>query len=207
MDTQYEVISTEEVCLPGLAPVYLLWPFCHWVESWPGLLTEFPAKSPSPSLISCVHVQPPEVFLFILLILFSALWSFRMVWLSLMASYCLAFRSRFSKGFQAVEWEILDEMLQSFMSYQKHFCWDLRSPWCTGGGSHCPHSKALFSSKLTASRTWSFESKYFSHRIRTIHGEASPSLTVGRGCGTLKTCLMVSSRPRLAYRDIWGHCY
>ena len=172
-----------------------------------GELASPPHRGPCKVSSSLVSVSSTAVFLFILLMLFSALWSFRMVCLLPMAGYCLAFGSWFSNGFRAMEWEIPDEMLQSLMSCQKHFSWDLRSPWCTGGSSHCSHSSALFSSKLTASRSWSFESKYISHRIRTIQGEANPSLTVGRGFGTLKTCLMLSSTPRLAYRDIWRHCY
>lgn len=204
-------------CLsPQVSPVGLLLPFCHFCGElkppgggWPDLLTDFLANSPPPSLISCV-VSSSVVFSFHSPHPFQCIAVLQdcMVYdgLTLMAGYCLAFRFSFSSGFQTVEREILGEMLQSFMSYQKHFIWELRSLWGPGGGSHCPHSRALFSSRLTAGRTWSFESKCFSCRIRAIHGEANPSLTVGKGCvvcGSLNTCLMVNSMPRGAYRDVF----
>lgn len=101
MDPQHEVIYTEDVCLPGVAPARLLWPFCYWVESWPVLLTEVLEKFRSLSFISCVHVQrcgvsfhPPHPFQCVMVLQDG---------LSLMAGYCLAFRSWFSNGFQAVE--------------------------------------------------------------------------------------------------------
>ena len=202
-------------CRSTLAILPLLWraEATGWRLARPS--SRFPCKL-SASFLNFLCLCPAlRCFLFILLALFSALRSFRiawsmMVWLPLMAGYRLAFRASFSKGFQTVEWEILGETLQSFMSYQKHFIWELRSLWCTGGGSHCPHSRALFSSSLTAGRTWSFESKCFSYRIRAIHGEANPSLTVGKGCvvcGSLNTCLMVNSMPRVAYRVFFLDCY
>lgn len=103
---------------------------------------------------------------------------------------CLALKGTFSICFQNAN----SEMLVSLVA-EKHS----RS----GGASHCPHFRAckfhsLFLSKSPVSRAWSFECHCFSCRTRVIHGEANPSLTVGKTCMVCEmfdTYLIVNSTP------------
>lgn len=125
------------------------------------------------------------------------------------AAVCLALRPTSSAGFPNAGWGIPGETLQSFMSYPKHFIWELSEPRCERGDSHCPPSRACgFGS---SDPSWLVAGLgplglCFSYRITAIRGEANPSLPAGKGCvvcGSSNTYLTVNRMPRVARGDVY----